>query len=133
MHIRPTLLLILLLAALLPPASFAAQPRDEALCFGDVPGVVDCIDPLFRAYWERNGGLAVFGYPTGPAIPEETADGLRTVQYFERNRLERHPEAPEPYVVQLGRLGADRLAQLGSTPGAVVADRRLPLLRPDWS
>ncbi len=35
------------------------------------------------------------------------------VQAFERNRFELHPEFPAPYDVLLGRLGADRLAQLG--------------------
>jgi hypothetical protein len=122
MHIRTLALLTLVLVALLPPASLGAQQRDEALCFPDVPGVVDCIDPLFRSYWERNGALQVFGYPTGPAMPEEMAEGLRIMQHFERNRLERHPEAPEPYGVQLGRLGADRLVQLGRTSAPVTAD-----------
>jgi hypothetical protein len=122
MHIRFFVPLVLVLLALLPPARLAAQPPADALCFPDVPAVADCVDPLFRAYWERNGGLAVFGYPTGPALPEETADGLRTVQHFERNRLERHPETPEPYGVQLGRLGAERLTQLGRTDAPVAPD-----------
>ncbi len=30
-------------------------------------------------------------------------------QIFERNRLEYHPENPEPYRVQLGRLGVEVL------------------------
>jgi hypothetical protein len=34
-------------------------------------------------------------------------------QWYERNRFELHPEHPAPYDVLLGRLGADRLAQLG--------------------
>ncbi len=37
-------------------------------------------------------------------------------QHFERNRLELHPDAAAPWTVQLGRLGADRLAQLGGPP-----------------
>ncbi len=36
-----------------------------------------------------------------------------TVQRFERNRLELHPENKRPYDVLLGRLGADRLGQQG--------------------
>lgn len=35
------------------------------------------------------------------------------VQWFERNRIELHPENWRPYDVLLGRLGADRLAQQG--------------------
>jgi hypothetical protein len=35
------------------------------------------------------------------------------VQWFERERLELHPEKPPPYDVLLGRLGVDRLSQQG--------------------
>ena len=42
----------------------------------------------FRQYWERRGGLPVFGYP----ISEPTEEEGRLVQYFERARLEYHPE-----------------------------------------
>jgi hypothetical protein len=43
----------------------------------------------FLHYWERYGGLAIFGYPISPQMQE---DG-RTVQYLERAKLEYHPEA----------------------------------------
>lgn len=57
----------------------------------------------FLAYWERNGGLPIFGYPlTG----ERSEDG-RTVQYFERAVFEWHPEKPLEYQVLLRRLGAE--------------------------
>ncbi len=57
----------------------------------------------FRTYWETHGGLAILGYP----ISEEFRDantGL-TVQYFERQRLEYHPENPNPWNVLGGLLG----------------------------
>ena len=55
----------------------------------------------------------MFGYPLGPQ-QEETVEGQRLqAQWFERNRLELHPETPPPYDVLLGRLGDDRLAQQG--------------------
>ena len=84
----------------------------EPLCF-NVPGITNCVDPPFRPYWEANGGLPVFGYPLSAAQPEQTADGLWTTQHFERNRLELHPAAPDPFKVQLGRLGADVLQRRG--------------------
>lgn len=64
-------------------------------------------------YWEQNGGLPVFGYPiTGQY--EDSVEGKPTqVQWFERNRLELHPENARPYDVLLGRLGADKLAAEG--------------------
>lgn len=65
----------------------------------------------FRAYWERNGGLAVNGYPITEEISEVNAiDGKTyTVQYFERARFERHPENKPPYNVLLGQLGRQLL------------------------
>ena len=63
--------------------------------------------PPFRAYWERNGGLAVFGFPISEPRDEDVGGGVRRVQYFERNRFEEHPEQPAAYRVQLGRLGAE--------------------------
>jgi hypothetical protein len=63
---------------------------------------------MFRKYWEAKGGLAQFGYPkTEPFREFNLADGkIYTVQYFERNRFEYHPEnAGTEYEVLLGLLG----------------------------
>ncbi|MCX2727177.1 terpene cyclase/mutase family protein [Thermomicrobium sp. 4228-Ro] len=58
----------------------------------------------FRAYWERFGGLAVFGYP----LSEEFVEDGMAVQYFERARFEWHPGAwPDRFDVLLTRLGAE--------------------------
>ncbi len=120
MLIRP-LVLVLLVSTLIAQLVQAPAPDfDQRRCFPTVPGIHDCVDVAFSSYWERNGGLAVFGYPISPALPEETESGLRIVQHFERYRLELHPDAPPPYTVQLGRIGADRLAQLGRGPAAEV-------------
>jgi len=85
-------------------------------CF-DVWAVPDCITGRFREYWEQQGGLAVFGYPTSPVLDEAAApDGpTHRVQYFERARFEYHPELPPPFDVLLGRMGDDRLKQQGRT------------------
>lgn len=65
----------------------------------------------FRTYWERNGGLPVFGFPISEAFEEVSADDGKTylVQYFERNRFEYHPENSAAYTVLLGRLGAEQM------------------------
>ncbi|HYI14905.1 MAG TPA: peptidoglycan hydrolase, partial [Thermomicrobiales bacterium] len=69
----------------------------------------------FRTYWENNGGLPVFGYPMTEEYEERSQDNGQTytVQFFERQRYERHPEnAGTPYEVLLGRLGyEDALAR----------------------
>ena len=68
----------------------------------------------FRAYWTANGGLAVFGFPISEPFEERNADDglVYTVQYFERNRFEYHPElAGTPYEILLGQLGRQALGR----------------------
>jgi hypothetical protein len=66
----------------------------------------------FLQYWLGNGGLPVFGYPLTEQFQLTYTSGLvYTVQYFERNRFESHPENTDPrYQVLLGRLGAETLS-----------------------
>ncbi len=65
----------------------------------------------FLQYWLGNGGLPVFGYPMTEQFQLTYTGGkVYTVQYFERNRFEAHPENTDPrYQVLLGRLGAETL------------------------
>ncbi len=64
-------------------------------------------------FWESNGGLPVFGLPVSEERSERTAEGRFTVQHFERERFERHPENAAPYDVLLGRLGDELLRKAG--------------------
>src|SRR5215212_5895074 len=68
----------------------------------------------FLSYWKQNGGLERFGYPLTRAR-QETLEGREyTVQYFERRRMEAHPEnAGTPYAVLLGLLGRNVFAVVG--------------------
>ncbi|GAB4204290.1 MAG: hypothetical protein OHK0022_29300 [Roseiflexaceae bacterium] len=62
----------------------------------------------FRNFWLSNGGLEVFGRPTSEQFQEvNKADGKTYwVQYFERQRMEWHPDEPNPrYRILLGLLG----------------------------
>jgi peptide/nickel transport system substrate-binding protein len=61
-------------------------------------------------YWNRYGGLKQFGFPLSEAFQEVSVqDGKTyTVQYFERNRFELHPEKQPPYEVELGLLGSEQ-------------------------
>ncbi len=71
------------------------------------------ICPPFREYWERNGGLSLYGMPLTDAYEE---DGL-TVQYFERNRFEYHPDkAGTPFEIELGLLGRALYSKWGVWP-----------------
>lgn len=66
----------------------------------------------FRDFWQRNGGLATFGYPLSEEFAEQSAQDGQTyvVQYFERARFEWHPEQVPGFQVQLGHLGRQYLA-----------------------
>ena len=99
--------LALLALAFAPPTQAA-----ERICFKEVP---NCIEGRFAEYWQQNGGLAVFGLPLTPAATERVGGGTFLAQRFERNRFELHSENARPYDVLLGRLGDERLRQLGRT------------------
>lgn len=62
----------------------------------------------FRQVWERQGGLARFGFPISEEgeEPDEAGDRQRTVQYFERARLELPASMPlVPEAVEFGLIG----------------------------
>ena len=64
----------------------------------------------FLRYWQSQGGLAIFGFAISEEFTEVSpVDGKPyTVQYFERNRFEYHPEfAGTDFEVLLGLLGSD--------------------------
>jgi len=77
-------------------------------------------------YWNKYGGLSQFGFPLSEAFQEVSATDNKTytVQYFERNRFELHPEKAAPYEVELGLLGVQ---QYKAQP---VAADQLPIAPP---
>ena len=103
---------------MLPPAG--AQSTE--VCFAETSF---CIDGAFRSFWER-AGLATIGFPLSAAAAPPTPGSATAQQWFERHRLELHPANPQPYNLLLGRVGAERLAQLGrdwqSAPPALPQD-----------
>lgn len=105
-HPRLWLLLVVLLLSFTPSATAQTDER----CFAETGF---CMRGRIRQFWEQNGGLPVFGLPTGPQEEQLIEGKPYQVQWFERNRLELHPENAAPYDVLIGRLGADRLAQQG--------------------
>jgi hypothetical protein len=102
------LLNLAVVAIVLPQAGAQAQTNQR--CFVET-GL--CIEGRIREFWEQNGGLPVFGLPITDQQEQSIEGQPRQVQWFERNRLELHPENPRPYDVLLGRLGVDRLSQNG--------------------
>lgn len=60
----------------------------------------------FLTYWNEHGGLAINGYPISGEFMETLEDGKSyRVQYFERVRLEYHPENSAPNDILLGQFG----------------------------
>lgn len=78
-----------------------------------------CRDLL--TYWDRNGGLERFGYPISPVMGETIEGRTYSVQYFERRRMEVHPENNPPYTILLGLLGRETLNREGASQPAASA------------
>lgn len=106
------LLRLLLIALIGGVALWSAHPQaaeaNGERCFAETG---QCISGSIRTYWERNGGIPVFGFPTTPVTYEVVEGQLLTVQWFERDRLEIQPDGQ----VTTGRLGV-RLLELIGTP-----------------
>ena len=98
----------ILLVAQYIAALYTTTPADP-VCF---PETGKCIAGPFLAYWQTHGGLAINGYPLSDEQVEILEDGQAyTVQYFERSRLEYHPESGDPhYQVLLGQFGRRMLS-----------------------
>lgn len=103
-------LFFLFVLALVLPATLATSRPAEAQrtrCFEQTGFCVS--DPIL-SYWERNGGLNVFGYPVTELKVETNNDGWTgPTQWFERDRLEDHGAEG----VLAGRLGAQLLELQG--------------------
>ena len=73
----------------------------------------------FTDFWQRQGGLPVFGFPIVNMRQErnETDGKTYNTQWFERERMEHHPEnAGTPYEVLLRLLGSEELRVRGYLP-----------------
>lgn len=88
---------IMLLA--LVPLSLHAQSRTEQY----FPETGHTVRGEFLDFFNTHGGLRIFGFP----ITEEFPLNGRTVQYFQRARMELYPENPAGQRVQLGLLGEE--------------------------
>lgn len=104
---------ILLMGLLLAGRSSAQRPDQECIEYEYFPETRHRVCNQFLAFLNARGGVELFGYPITPAFEE---DG-RVVQYFQRVRMEYHPELPPAYQVQLGLLGdlfapADKTARI---------------------
>jgi hypothetical protein len=110
-----TIMLVVLTSLISQPVAANTLAQTTERCF---PETGYCISGAIRQYWEQNGGLAVFGYPTSQLQLESVESWSGPVQWFERDRLEDHSN--ENLGVLAGRLGADLLDREGQSwqPGS---------------
>jgi uncharacterized protein YvpB len=81
------------------------------------------VSPLFYRFWLNNGGLRLFGFPVSAA---STSEG-KSVQYFERVRLEYNLEGPYNQPIGIGLLGRELTQERqNATPFQPVANPDQP-------
>ncbi len=105
-----------------PPISTDQIPRGNPLrrYFPETGHVVSF---AFLTFYDENGGLDVFGYP----ITEPLVENGRIVQYFQRARMEWHPERQRDDRVALGALGIRYIQRFG-VPAQYQASQPPPSL-----
>lgn len=140
---RSSILLGLLSRELLGNRQFPVGPAAQGRLF---PETGYTVFGKFLQYWSKRGGLAVFGYPISESYVETQADGTTlAVQWFERARLEYHPNTVLPfykeresangthiftlYEILMGHLGREAALKRGYV---VAPAPRVPGV-PDWS
>jgi hypothetical protein len=64
----------------------------------------------FLTFWRNYGGLRTLGYPLSESFIVESGDEY---QWFERARLEFHPNFPEGRRIVLGTIGTEALRKKG--------------------
>ena len=107
----------------LASATYALSPTGDGdkRCFTETN---QCIQGRFLARWEASGGLAINGYPLSGEFKQQLEDNKEyTVQYFERVRLEYHPENQPPQDIQLGQFGRRIVQTVTGAPTAAVSPR----------
>ena len=140
---RYSVLLGLLSRELTTPDMFPVGPAAPGRLF---PETGYTVFGKFLEYWQKRGGLAVFGYPISESYVEPQPDGTSlAVQWFERARLEYHPQNVHPFYKEREKANGTRVTTLFEVLmgqlGREVATRRglslEPVARgrgvPDWS
>jgi hypothetical protein len=115
---------ILALGLFLVPSSYAQPPTPVCHDIEYFPETDHNICDQFLEFFNTRGGAAIFGYP----ITEAFLENGRLVQYFQRVRMEHHPDQPAAYHVQLGLLGdhfapADRKIRINPSEKPKSNDR----------
>ncbi len=97
-------LILLLITVLIGTTSpiVSAQTQEEEGPYYSKTG--HNVHELFYDYFRNSGGLERFGYPITEAYADPSG---RWVQYFQKARLEWHPENADPNKIVVGLLGEE--------------------------
>jgi peptide/nickel transport system substrate-binding protein len=82
-----------------------------------------------ETFFNKYGGIKQFGFPLSEPFTEQSKQDPSksyTVQYFERQRFELHPENQAPFNVLLGLLGSEQVGQ-AAKPGTPVTRGNNPV------
>ncbi|NTU79139.1 MAG: hypothetical protein HGA45_07015 [Chloroflexales bacterium] len=109
---------LVLLAVMLLTALPAAPTQAQGKIYFSQTG--HFLGGAFRSFWERNGGVEIFGYPVSEEF-YQNRDG-RVAQYFERARFELDVVGNTAYV-SLGLVGREYLSATGQGFPPVAAVR----------
>jgi hypothetical protein len=110
--------LLAVVAVVLGGASAAPARAATAVTYVSATG--HYMRGAFRDFWDKNGGIANFGYP----LTEEYFDPKtnRVYQYYERARFER--AQPESTLVQLGLLGREVIGDRVFAPAQPITNSK---------
>jgi len=113
---RAVLIGCILALGLVSAPAFARQPVLECAEVEYFSATGHNVCDQFLRFFKARGGAEIFGYP----ITDQFTENDRQVQYFQRVRMEYHPELGARYQVQLGLLGdylapADRKARISAS------------------
>jgi hypothetical protein len=112
-------LLIDELGHIYPPIGEDRRPAFNSSVHYYFPETGHVVSYAFLKYFQEKGGLDIFGYPRSEFMDE---DG-RIIQYFQRARMEWHPEAASGSQMRLSNMGETYIKQFG-LPGSY--DEPLP-------
>ena len=72
---------------------------------------------VFLRYYDTHGGMDIFGYPISEMVTQQES----VVQYFQRGKMEWHPDNPIPSQVTLGTLGTEYMRRTSLSSQYLVA------------
>ncbi|MGD8968027.1 MAG: hypothetical protein PVI07_11020, partial [Anaerolineae bacterium] len=84
-----------------PAAQLEQTPSSNGALHHYFPETQHVVSYAFLDYFRSRGGIDIFGYPTSEFLYE----GGRVVQYFQRARMEWHPESAAGSQINLANLG----------------------------